>query len=137
MIHLINKTGWLSPSLSPWVSAYSCSWILHHSFIGPLHHYLCLFYYDSLLLHPSTVKTSYLPAPVCSRLFFFPIPVCGCEFVSFSLLGMTRRNLRAAGEFSSYPSALKPQHVYKAKTEREREKECNKEDENERKTTKR
>lgn len=27
---------------------------------------------------------------------------------------MTRRNLRAAGEFSSYPSALKPQCVSKA-----------------------
>ena len=30
-------------------------------------------------------------------------------YALFSLLGMTRRNLRAAGEFSSYPSALKPQ----------------------------
>lgn len=92
MIHLIDKTGWLLPSVSPRVSAYSCSWILLHVFIFPLHRYLRLFCSHSIQLHPrhSGGSTSFLPAPVYSSVFvFFSIPLCGfvCVSLFFSFAG--------------------------------------------------
>lgn len=83
---------------------------------SPLH-----FYPHSILLYPSTMRTHSLHLFIL--VLTHSIPVCGCVCLCLSsLLGMTRRNVRPAGEFSSYPSALKPQRVKKAKRGGERQK---------------
>lgn len=80
----------------------------------------------STLLHPSAVKSLH---PLSLHLFFlaffsfilvFSVRACGCVHASsFFFFFLTRRNMRAAGEFSSYPSALKPRYVLEAKRVRE------------------
>lgn len=118
MIHLIDKTGWLAFAVSlpmglclflfmdssPWLHLPSSS--LSQSILRT---------FNSAPSKLSEKSATFFPAPVYYSLFlFFSIQVCGgCAYICvfFSLLWMTRRNLRAAGEFSSYPSALKPQRV--------------------------
>lgn len=118
MIHLIDKTGWLAFAVSlpmglclflfmdssPWLHLPSSS--LSQSILHT---------FNSAPSKLSEKSATFFPAPVYYSLFlFFSIQVCGgCAYICvfFSLLWMTRRNLRAAGEFSSYPSALKPQRV--------------------------
>lgn len=82
------------------------------SFMGPLHHYLGLFIHFLQAQEKKTPNT-FLALHLFVHVFSSAVPVCGCVSASSPLSGMTGRNLRAAGELSRYPSALKRRRVSK------------------------
>lgn len=81
------------------------------SFMGPLHRYLGLFIH--FLQAQEKKKNTFLALHLFVHVFSSAVPVCGCVSASSPLSGMTGRNLRAAGELSRYPSALKRRRVSK------------------------
>lgn len=96
------KTAWLLPSLS---SPLRVSILVHGSF-SLASSSLFVVIISSMI---SRIQSCciYIHAPVSSSVFL-PSVLVFLSFIFLSLLGMARRNLRAAGEFCSYPSALKP-----------------------------
>lgn len=83
------------------------------SFMGTLHHYLGLFIPFLQAQERKKKQNTFLALHLSVHVFSSAVPACGCVSASSPLPGMTGRNLRAAGELSRYPSALKRLRVSK------------------------